>query len=908
MSGDLLQTKLYVPRLRPSLVPRPHLIKRLNQGLEQNRQLTLISAPAGFGKTTLVADWLRQLKTDNYDAAWISLDAGDNDPARLQVHFIAALQRIDPAIAADLAPDGRSAQLRSVEAVLAPLINKIAARSGQLILVLDDYHLIKTQSIHDSLAFLVEHLPVNMHLVLATRIDPPLPLALLRGRGQLNELRLHDLRFEPGETAVFLTQTTGHELEDQHVTALTDRTEGWIAGLQLAAVSMRDQPDIPGFIRAFTGSHRYVMDYLVEEVWARQPEHIQQFLLQTAILERFTAPLCNAVLHLASDNSQLPIANSQPILEYLEKANLFIIPLDDERRWYRYHHLFADLLRKRLQQTQPDLTPDLHRRASEWFERNGQMDAAIEHALAAEDYEQALVLIEQATETTLMRSELATFLKWIEALPRDFTRAQPELLLYYECTRLINGRPLDDVVANLQEAETAVNLPPGQAATLRSLIAIYQGRIGEAVELSRKALATLPGDKQFLRNIGSLIQAFSPLADDDFATSKQAMAEVVQMGQMIGNVTVTVTALCALASLSRMMGLLREAAAYYQQALEMAVDEEGRPYPMAGMAYIGLGEIAREWNDLDAAERHLQQGFIFVRQLRETEALEGYLSLVLVRQAQGDMVGANDAIQKAQQLLLDFGSAETDKALVDAHQAWLWLAQGRTGDARSWAVKRQLTPGTFLAELAKVGEAGALLNIRQRRRWAEYVTLARLWIALERPGETLPFLERLQQFEERMELEGRLIGVLAIKALALQADGKTDQAVTTLEYALTLAEPEGYIRIFLDEGPTMVGLLRRAASRGTASNYARELLAAVGAAEADRQPVTDTPQTLIDALSERELEVLPLLRTSLSVPEIAEQLFIAPSTVRSHIKSIYSKLGVHRRWDAVTRAEEIGLL
>jgi len=386
------------------------------------------------------------------------------------------------------------------------------------------------------------------------------------------------------------------------------------------------------------------------------------------------------------------------------------------------------------------------------------------------------------------------------------------------------------------------------------------------------------------------------------------MTEVAQMGQRIGNVTVTVTALCALAGISRMMGQLREATAYYQQALEIATDERGRPYPMAGMAHIGLGEIAREWNDLDAAERHLQQGFILIRQLRETEALDGYLSLALVRQAQGDIQGASDAIQKAQQLLLDFDSTETDQALVDAHRSHLWLAQGNTGDARAWAEKHQLTPDSCLAELTKVNETGALLSIRQKRRWAEYITLARLWIALERPGETLPFLERLQQFEERMGLQGRLIGVLAIKALALQAAGITDQAITSLEHALSLAEPEGYIRIFLDEGPAMVGLLRRVASRGTALNYVNKLLVAFGADEVALQPMAVMPQPVVDALSEREMEVLRLLRTSLSVPEMADQLFIAPSTVRSHIKSIYSKLDVHRRWDAVTKAEELGWL
>lgn len=940
----LLQTKLFVPRPRPNLVSRPHLIKKLDAG--RQGKLTLVSAPAGFGKTTLVAEWLQwltgvssEIPIERYRAAWLSLDAEDNDLTRFLTYLLAALRKVDPSMTAGSLEVDQSLQLPSFASVLSPLINDVTTAGHQIIFVLDDYQQVKSQPVHDAVTFLIDHLPDNMHLVIASRVDPPLPLARLRAQGQLNELRLKDLRFSPEETATFLKLSSGLDLTAESIFALSDRTEGWIAGLQLAAVSMRDRKDITDFVRAFTGSNRYIMDYLIEEVLERQPSHVQHFLLQTSILDRLSGPLCDLVAEMGDAKLQphssvhppdarptSPVSSlespSQTLLEHLESANLFIVPLDDERCWYRYHHLFADLLHKRLQQTQADLVPVLHRRASEWFERNDQSALAIDHSLAASDFERAMQLIELVAEETLMRSEVTRFIRWVEALPDELLPSRPQLCVYYDFARLIGGRPTEEIGLCFRDPAAKNQLPSGQAAAMRALIAIYEGRIHQAVDLSRQALKTLPEDDLLWRHLAAWNMALSPLESDDFGASINAMEEMAKTGVAAGNVVIAAASMCITAKMLILMGNLDGAAAAYRQALEIATDSDGQPYPVAGAALLGLGEIAREKNDLESAERYLTSGIDLTRRFREFEAMDGHLSLALVKLAQGNWDAAHEAIQQAQQLLETYDADGADSFKVAAYQAWLWLAQGNIQATVRWAEDRGLTSGTALADLDDTRAHGALFRLRGRRRWIEYAVLTRLLIGLKRPGETLSYLEKLLQLEERLGLNGRLIAVLVLKALALQAIGGLDNALAALERALRLAEPEGYVRIFMDEGPPMAGLLRRAASRGVAPGYVNALLASFDQVEgkwtgsapvyrmsesSDLHQAFFSSQPLTEPLSERELDVLRLLKTNLSVPEMAEELFIAVSTVRSHVKSIYGKLGVHRRREAVAKAEELGL-
>jgi LuxR family maltose regulon positive regulatory protein len=948
MEAPLLQTKLYIPPSRPELVSRPRLIQRLNAGLQ--RKLTLVSAPAGFGKTTLLSEWVagqgaaptgapswhrlapqgsrppgvpREGSSPAPDpvgfragaggTGWVSLDEGDNDPARFLAYLVAALQTVQADVGTAALAALQSPQPPPAESVLTALINEIAALPGpgdhedrSYILVLDDYHLITAQPIHDTITFLLDHLPPNLHLVVATRADPPLPIARLRGRGQLTELRESDLRFTTDEAAAFLNTRVGLNLSPDDVAALEARTEGWIAGLQMAALSMQRQNDVVGFIRAFTGSDRYILDYLVEEVLQRQPENIQTFLLQTSILDRLTGPLCDAV------TNSPPLAEKgagQAMLERLERANLFIIPLDNERRWYRYHRLFADLLRRRLQQMQADLVPTLHRRAGEWFEENGLTASAIEHVLRAGDFKRAAGLIEQIAEATLMRSELATFLGWVDELPDELVRDRPALCVFQAWALLLAGRPLDAVEARLQDAARSEALD--KTAALRALLALYRGQIPRASELSRRALERLPEDDLFLRNLATWILGLSHLVDGDLATSTHALDQVARTSHRAGNVMIAVMVLCNIAELRMQQGRLYQANDIYQQALEWAKDEQGHLLPIAGEALMGLGSLCYQWNDLEAATRYLVEGIELTGRWGEVGAMDGYISLAHVRQAQGDVDGAQEALQKARQLALKTDVTELDDILVAAHQAHLSVAQGDLEAALCWLEERglalsgaeRLAVDVALSELeARVGDN--FLHSRQRRT-AEYITLTRVLLAQGRPDEALAVLKPLLVMAERWGLNERVIRFQILRALAFRAQDDMAQGMAALERALSLAEPGGYVRIFLDEGEPMARLLYRAVERGTAPEYAGRLLAAFPALESLGR---ELQAEMVEPLSERELDVLCLIAEGLSNQEIAQSLSISTRTVKWHTSNIYGKLGVKNRTQAVAKARSLGVL
>jgi LuxR family maltose regulon positive regulatory protein len=923
MSSPLLKTKLYIPPVRSELVSRPRLMERLNVALVLgdkyrglDRKLTLISAPAGFGKTTLLSEWLAGC---SQPAAWLSLDEDDNDPAHFLAYFIAAIQTIHPDIGESVVADLHASQSLPIQALLATLINEIAAVPERFILVLDDYHLITAQPIHDGLAFLLDHLPPGMHLVIATRGDPPLPLARLRARGQLTELRQSDLRFTTDEAAVFLNQVMGLDLSPEHVAGLEGRTEGWIAGLQMASlailahVSTPGQENVAGFIRAFTGSDRYILDYLVEEVLQRQPESIQTFLLQTSILDHLTGPLCDAVCSVgtgvrfgkAEMHTPPPLAEEEPgqgqaTLERLEQANLFIIPLDNERRWYRYHRLFADLLRNRLNRTHPNLAPTLHRRASAWYEQHGLMASAIDHALAAEDLDRAADLIEQNAEETLMRGEVTTFLHWVAALPEDQMRARPSLCILHAWMLLLSGQPLEVIESRLQDAEAGNEPATGRITALRALIVAFQGQVSRAAEMFRQALGQLDPDDRFVRDIATWSLSISQLSSDDGTADHQALEKVFRTSQRTGNLMTAVMVMCNQAELHMRQGQLHQAAATYRQALKAATGAQGERAPIAGQALVGLGELHREWNDLDAATRYLTEGIELTDRWSEVGSLEAYIALARVRQGRGDLDGAWEAARKAQELAVKFDITEIDDLTVALFQARLSIAGGDLEAARQWAEGRKLYQyiDTPLEEERQS-------TIEHRLRKYELLVLARLLIAEGRSDETLALLEPVLSIAERRNRSGMMIEVYLLQALALQAEGELDRALASLEHALSLAEPEGYARIFLDEGEPVARLLYRAVERGITPEYGGRLLAAFPALE---PAVQEPPPEMLEPLSERELDVLRLIAEGLSNQEIAQSLVVSVRTVKWHASNIYGKLGVKNRTQAVAKARSLGIL
>jgi LuxR family maltose regulon positive regulatory protein len=815
--------------------------------------------------------------------------------------------------------------------ILTTLINEITTVPNDLVLVLDDYHVIEAQPIHEALIFLLDHLPPQMHLVIASRTDPPLPLSRLRTRGQLTELRTADLRFTLNEATTLLNQVMGLKLTVEDVAALEIRTEGWVAGLQLAALAMqspqgslapqRQTPEhVTSFIASLSGSHRYILDYLVEEVLYQQPPDVQGFLLQTAILDRLTAPLCDAVTGRS---------DSQAMLEHLDAANLFVVPLDDARRWYRYHRLFADLLRSRLSQTQPDQVSTLHHQASNWYEQRGLIAEAVSHALAANDVERVARLVEGNALAMLDHGELTTLVGWLDTLPDDVVRARPWLCVAHAWALAYAGQ-LDAVESLLQDAEKTMGevaqhvgglRVTGHIAAIRAYAAVLGGNSSHAVELARKALDCLPAGDLTARSFAATQLAYALRASGDLKAATQAMSEASRISQAVGNSHVAIMALCYLAGLQGTQGQLGQAAATYRVALQLAdecVRQNGRQLPVAGYVYTRMSMILLEWNDLEAATHYAATGLELCQQWGWTELLvDSYVFLARVLQAVGDTEGALHAIQRARQAARDVSAWYV--AEVEICEVRIRLAQGDVAAAFRWAQTSGLSAGD---------EFGFQDGFRYR-------TLARILIAqASSPGadrsdkveKALGLLTRLLEVEESAGAMLYVVEILVLQALALQAQGEGDRALTTLARALTLAEPEGYVRTFIDEGMPMDALLRQAVARGvvrgTTVEYAGQLLAASkremqpphrrrettaipGPASSDPLQRSGPP---IEPLSQRELEVLHLLAAGLSNREIAQTLFIVVGTVKNHLKNIYRKLDVHNRTDAVARARDLGLL
>lgn len=899
----ILATKLYLPQLRPTIVSRPRLIERLNAGL--HRKLTLISAPAGFGKTTLVSAWVALM---DRPIAWLSLDEGENDPTRFLIYLVAAMQTIAPTLGEGVLRVLQSPQPPPPEAMLTGLLNELTAIRDPFVLFLDDYHVIDAQAVDQVLTSLVEHLPPHMHLVIATREDPHLPLARLRVRDHMTELRAADLRFTPSEAAAFLNHVMGLTLSDQDIAALEQRTEGWIAGLQLAALSMQGRQDVAGFIRTFAGDHQYIVDYLVGEVLQHQPQPVRSFLLQTSILDQLNGSLCSAVTGQEGGNARL---------EALERGNFFVIPLDDTRHWYRYHHLFAEVLSAHLMAEQADQISTLHRRASEWYEQHGEVPNAIRHALLAGEFGRAADLIELAVPAMRRERQDALLLSWFKALPDEFIHARPVLSVGYAYALLSCGE-LEAAQACLRDAERWLEVttdPSGPALSssaqmivvdeeafrqLPALIAMYRaacaqvlGDVPGTIKYARRVLDLVPEEDPLGRGAAAALLGLASWASGDLEVAHQAFADGMVSVQMAGNLSDAISGTIALADIRIAQGRLREAMRTYEHSLQLATEQgEFVPRGTADL-YVGLSELYHEQNNLNTAMQHLLRS----KELGERTGLppnqsRWHVAQARIREAQGDLDGALDLLHEAERLSTRdfFPNVRPVPALV----ARILVAQGRLGEALSWAREQGLS----------VSDAPHYL------REFEHITLARILLARSKSEhadsprlEAMELLERLLKAAQEGGRMGSVIEILMLQALAHQAQGNIPAALMPLQQALSLAEPEGYVRLFVDAGPSMAHLLEEAAKHRIAPNYVRQLLTVLGSAS-DRRAVK---QDMIEPLSERELEVLRWLRTDLDGPEIASELIVSLNTVRTHTKNIYSKLGVNNRRAAVRRAEELDL-
>ena len=884
---------------------RPQLLERLSRGTES--KLTLISAPVGFGKSTLVAEWLAAAPADGPSAAWLSLDQADNQPGSFWKYLIAALQTVAPEVGSSALALLQQPQPPPIEVVLATLLNDLGAMGTDIVLVLDDYHVIDAHDVDGGMAFFLEHLPPRIHLVITTRADPALPLARLRGRGELVEIRSADLRFTRDEAAAYLNETMGLDLAAPDVAALAGRTEGWIAALQLAALSMQGRDDVAGFIAGFSGDDRYVVDYLVEEVLHRQPEPVRSFLIQTSILGLLSGPLCDAVTGLG---------DGKAMLEALDRKNLFLVPLDDRRQWYRYHHLFADVLRARLADEQPGLVPELHRRASIWCEQNRDRPASIRHALAGGDFDRVADLVELAIPAMPRLRQEATIRPWLEALPDAVLRVRPVLSDAYAGSLLVRGE-VEGVERRLRDAErwlgaidevadgeagpagsmvvvdeAAFRQLPGQIAVHRAGLALILGDLAGAGANARRALDLVGADDHLSRGGAAALLALASWTIGDLDEASRWYAAAIASLERAGHLSDVMGCALALADIRLAQGRPGEALRIFERSLALATGQGGHALRGAADMYVGISTILRERGDLDGAGRQL----LLAGELGDENGLpqncyRSRVALAAIRRAQGDPEGALELLTEAERLYV--GDFSPDVRPVAAIKARIWVAQDRLSEAFDWARKRSLSAEDELSYL----------------REFEHVTLARMLLAgrAREDGSVqrgLNLLERLLQAAEDGGRTAGVIEVLILQALGHQARGDVRAALAQLARALALAEPEGYVRIFIDEGAPMAKLLEAAAGQAIAPAYVRRLLSAFGPAEAR----TAARQPLVEPLSARELEVLRLLAGDLDGPGIAAELVVSLNTVRSHTKSIYAKLAVNSRREAVRRTVELDLL
>jgi LuxR family maltose regulon positive regulatory protein len=853
------------------LVKRRRLIVRLKEGLKYN--LILISAPAGFGKTTLLSEWARQSQPSIH-TAWVSLDEADNDPVRFWDYFIASLQTLQPdagvkSLALLHSTQAFSGRIPPIESVLTLLINDLAATPGNVIIVLDDYQLIDSQQIHGGITYLLEHMPLQIHLVIATRADPPLTLARFRGRGAMFEMGADDLRFSLGETASLLKEMNAPELSSENIKALNDRAEGWVVGLKMAALSMSGQKDIPGFIAAFTGSQRYVMDYLMEEVLQKLTLEIRDFLLKTSVLERLSGHLCDAVTGRKG---------SQDVLLNLERSHLFIVPLDETRQWYRYEHLFADLLRHQAQKMyrMKDII-ELHRRASRWYEGNHFTNDVITHALAARDWGRVAGIIENIGRDRANRGEWVTMLNWLRLLPEDVLQAHLQLYIWYCLALAITGQ-LDTAESKLRKIEMVARggaIIQGEIAAAQSFVYQVLGDIPRTIEMGKKALSLLPGDESESRCMVCYTLGYMYWKRGLFTEARPLLTEAHRVGRQLGNLGVAANSLIFLAEMDRYGGKLRRAAEQLQQAIELAGTS-----PAAAPSHESWGAVLGEWNQLEAAVYHMQKA-IELGQLSCTPEFvaRSIILLAYLRLAQGNEAEAMKALEKSCSIAHNLGSpsARADHA---AFHIMIALMQNDLVTASEWG-----------SQLALNADALPF-----------YINLipARLLIA---QGKKIAAAEKLRSLYDETLRGGLQSYTIRIRLYQTMAADHEESALDFLMDALVMAEPEGYIRTFVDEGKLVGPLLKKVILKGICHEYAARLLDII---QKEQQGDTATRKDAI--LSRRELEVLRFLAEGLTSQQICQRLIVSPNTAKTHIRHILEKLNSRGRLQAVARARELKLI
>jgi LuxR family maltose regulon positive regulatory protein len=935
MPNTLLSTKLNIPPTRPDLVLRPRLIERLNEGL--TRKLTLVSAPAGYGKTTLVSDWITR---SDVPVAWLSLDESDNDLARFLSYLIAALQAIHPDIGSELAPilESDSDPPVEFEPLLTALVNDMAASGIRFALILDDYHVISEFRIHEALDFLFDHILAGTHVIIISRTDPPMPLGRLRVQRELAEIREADLRFTLKEAAAFLNDLMELALSPADIQNLEARTEGWVAGLQLAALTLQGRSDQHDRVVSITGSHRHLIDYLIHEVISRQSEEIRSFLLRTSILDQFNASLCDAVV-----DERRWTKRSREILNKLERANLFLIPLDSERVWYRYHHLFADFLRHHLHETQPDIVRNLYIRASGWYEAQGMLAEAFHHALAGDDQIRAARLLDEKVETLILsRAAVNQVIRWADKLPVAVRRDFPRLCIYHAWALQFEYQ-LDAAEAALTLAEAHLadpaGVPPAEqpasfsvsqvtshAAAIRAYMALHRGEYEHGIDLSLAALRGLPEgeagkqhptqESPILRGIIRLNLGIGYFELGQMKAAIKALESALTLNQQAGSRYPALACIQYLMRVDFARGALNRALANGDKGLfwiEEWSRAEGRyrqPARMLAHLRMQLGMVQYERNDLNQAAEYWHKATEYYELVGSWSRVQGYVRLVDLHHALGDVEAALGYWRKLKRISLTPGfSLPNIPWAAQIAERSLLLSRSRQdldhllADAVEWARTSGLSSHNEFGYQQKY----------------EYLTLARVLIAQDKAGEANPLLDRLIVAAEGAGRNGDLIAYLSLQAVAHHTQRQTDTALACLARALALGEPEGYVRTFVDLGPPMRDLLQSLSLQPSAvgRTYLNKLLAAFGDATMDeRRKTKPRPPSLapgpssllVDPLTDRELQILRLLAARRSYREIAEELYLSLNTIKWYAKNIYGKLGVHQRDQAASRARELGLL
>jgi LuxR family maltose regulon positive regulatory protein len=882
MSTPLLATKLFIPPVRPELVSRSRLIERLNTGL--HRKLTLISAPAGFGKTTLVIEWLN---SSERPFTWLSLDGGDNDPVRFLAYLIAALQRIDAEIGQTAQGLLGSPQIPAVELAMTALINDLASAPERFVLVLDDYHDIHAEWIHNAVEFLITHQPPQLHLVLMTRADPPLPLPRLRVRGQVTEIWADDLRFSTKESAAFLKQMLGWTPDSEAVAALQSRTEGWVAGLQLAALALQAPSSMQGqatasvadFTAAFSGSHRHVIDYLTDEVLARQPDEIRRFLRQTAILNRLTAPLCDAVT--GRDDSDT-------LIRQLEQANLFLITLDDQRTWYRYHSLFADFLRTDLDQ---ETRSALHLKAAHWFAAQDLLPEAVAHALDSGDMNKAAQVIALAAEEAFRSASVTTLSGWLNALPDKVVRANSELGIYKGF--LLSFTDRRDEIADYADAAESSLLPDtaphtrGRLLSLKAHLAQCDDAIDASIQLSREALTYLDDNDAFFYDLTLNILGQSLEMQGDIAAAAAVYRDAFLSRRKTGNQMGTMVVLTNLAFALNELGQRRQALELCQQVIGERATPSNHGFSVTEGAYLAWSLLSLEANELSLAREQALRALVLCEQGNIVDGvLWAQYVLARVHLANGEIDAMREICQEARRW-----STQANRGMQEewfsALEAQASLQRGNLAAATSWAKAANLTPA----------------DVPHRWRESLYFTYVRLLLAQGRPGEARDLLDSMERSAQQSERRRNLITIYLLQTLVYRALGHERQALARVEDAVQLAAPQDYRRAFLDEGPSIIDFLSRV--RHIAPAFVDSIQAYHGKSA---PPAQAAPTELTEPLTDREVEILRLIAAGRSNPEIAELLYLSLNTVKWHAKNLYSKLSVSNRVEAITRAQELDLL